>query len=143
MYYSVPIKDRKINVEVEEKGVPLVLKCTEGILLQAFINLVDNAVYWLTTSDRKDKTIKIIIDGNKSEVIFADNGLGIKKDDYPYIFKPFFSTKGIKGRGLGLYITRQLLDRYDFSIELIEKEKNKILSGANFLVSFGDAEAED
>lgn len=143
MYYSVPIKDRKINVIVEEKGTPLVVKSTEGILLQAFINLVDNAVYWLTTSDKKDKTIKIIINGNKSEVIFADNGPGIKKDDYPYIFKPFFSTKGIKGRGLGLYITRQLLDRYDFSIELIEKEKNKILPGANFLVNFGDIEAED
>lgn len=143
LYYSVPIKDRKINVIVEEKGSPLVVKCTEGILLQAFINLVDNAVYWLTTTYRKDKTIKIIIDGNKSEVLFADNGLGIKKEDYLYIFKPFFSTKGIKGRGLGLYITRQLLERYDFSIGLVEKEKNKILSGANFLVNFGDVEAED
>jgi len=143
LYYSVPIKDRKINVLVEEKGAPLVVKCTEGILLQAFINLIDNAVYWLTTADKKDKTIRIVIDGNKSEVIFADNGPGIKKDDQPYIFKPFFTTKGVKGRGLGLYITRQLLDRYDFSIELIGKEKNKILSGANFLVNFGDAEVDD
>ncbi|MBL7130828.1 MAG: sensor histidine kinase [Candidatus Omnitrophica bacterium] len=143
LYYTVPIKDRKINVIVEEKGPPLVVKCTEGILLQAFINLIDNAVYWLTTADRKDKTIKIVFNGNKSEVLFADNGPGIKKDDQPYIFKPFFTTKGVKGRGLGLYITRQLLDRYDFSIELIVKEKNKILSGANFLVNFGDVEAED
>ncbi|MFH0797161.1 MAG: sensor histidine kinase [Candidatus Omnitrophota bacterium] len=143
LYYSVPIKDRKINVVVEEKGAPLVVKCTEGILLQAFINLIDNAVYWLTTADRKDKTIKIIINGNKSEVIFSDNGPGIKKDDQPYVFKPFFTTKGVKGRGLGLYITRQLLDRYDFSIELIEKEKNKIMAGANFLINFGDTESED
>jgi hypothetical protein len=143
LYYSVPIKDRKINVVMEEKGPPLVVKCTEGILLQAFINLIDNAVYWLTTADRKDKTIKIMIDGNKSEVLFADNGPGIKKDDQPYIFKPFFTTKGIKGRGLGLYITRQLLERHDFSIEFIEKENHKILSGANFLVNFGDAEGED
>ncbi|MDO8747993.1 MAG: sensor histidine kinase [Candidatus Omnitrophota bacterium] len=143
MYYGVPIKDRKISVIVEEKGTPLVVKCTEGILLQAFINLIDNAVYWLTTADKKEKTIKIIIDGNKSEVVFADNGPGIKKDDCPYIFKPFFTTKGVKGRGLGLYITKQLLERYDFSVELIEKEKNKILSGANFLVSFGDSEIED
>ena len=99
LYYSVPIKDRKINVIVEEKGGPLVVKCTEGILLQALINLVDNAVYWLTTCDKKDKTIKIYLDGGKSELIFADNGPGIKKDDYPFIFRPFFSTKGIKGRG--------------------------------------------
>ena len=87
--------------------------------------------------------MKIIIDGNKSEVVFADNGPGIKKDDCPYIFKPFFTTKGIKGRGLGLYITRQLLERYDFSIEFIGKDKNKVLPGANFLVNFGDSEIDD
>ncbi|MCX5632497.1 MAG: sensor histidine kinase [Phycisphaerae bacterium] len=143
LYYSVPIKDRKIKVVVEEKGSPLVVKCSEGILLQAFINLIDNAVYWLTTADRKDKTIKVVMDGNKSEVIFADNGPGIKKDDQPYIFKPFFTTKGVRGRGLGLYITRQLLGRYDFSVDLITKDKSKILSGANFIINFSDIETED
>lgn len=142
LYYSVPIKDKKIEVIIEEKGGPLVVNCSEGILLQTFINLLDNAVYWLTTTDRKDKRIKILLNGNKSEVVFADNGPGIKKDDYPFIFKPFFSTRGIRGRGLGLYITRQLLERHDFSIELIAKDKNKILEGANFVINFGTDESE-
>lgn len=142
MYYSVPINDRKIKVTLEEKGPPLVVKCSEGILLQVFINLFDNSVYWLTTSDARKKEVKIVLDGNKSEVIFADNGPGVKKDDVEFIFKPFFSTKGIKGRGLGLYITRQLLERYDYEISYIQRQKNRLLKGANFSVSFPEEEIE-
>ena len=142
MYYRVPINDRKIKVTIEEKGPPLVVKCSEGILLQVFINLFDNSVYWLTTSDERKKEIKIVLDGNKSEVIFADNGPGVKKDDVEFIFKPFFSTKGIKGRGLGLYITRQLLERYDYEVSYIQRQKNRLLKGANFSVSFPEEEIE-
>ncbi len=142
IYYNVPINEKRIYINIEEKGSPLIVKCSEGILLQVFINLIDNAVYWLTTSEG-DKQIKIIIDGNKSQVIFSDNGPGVKREDQTYIFNPFFSTKGVKGRGLGLYITRQLLGRYDFSINLIENERNKILSGANFLIRFGDNKVND
>ncbi len=140
MYYSVPINDRNIKVTVEEKGSPLVIKCSEGILLQTFINLFDNSVYWLTTSDEQRKKIKIVLDSNQSEVIFADNGPGVKKGDMEFIFKPFFTTKGIKGRGLGLYITRQLLERYDYEINYIQKQKNKVLRGANFALSFPEDE---
>jgi signal transduction histidine kinase len=69
-------------------------------------------------------------------MVFADNGPGIGKDDIPYIFEPFYSGKGEEGRGLGLYIARQLLERNDYTIDLIESKKDRILPGANFVVSF-------
>lgn len=69
-------------------------------------------------------------------MIFSDNGPGIDKDDVPYIFEPFYSGKGDEGRGLGLYIARQLLERSDYSIELAELKSEKIMSGANFVVNF-------
>jgi len=75
-------------------------------------------------------------------ILCLDNGPGVKKDDVEFVFKPFFTTKGIKGRGLGLYITRQLLERYDYEINYIDKQKNKLLKGANFAVSFFDEETE-
>ena len=140
MYYSVPLKDRKVKVVVEEKGSPLVVKCSEGILLQVFINLFDNSVYWFSTVDKKDKEIRIIIDGTASEVVFADNGPGVKKGDVEFIFKPFFTTKGVSGRGLGLYITKQLLERYDFSIDYLQREKGRLLGGANFFLSLSEEE---
>ncbi len=41
----------------------------------------------------------------------SDNGPGIPKDSLRRIFEPFYSTKGSRGSGLGLYITKQLVER--------------------------------
>ena len=81
-------------------------------------------------------SILITINGNEQRLIFSDNGPGIKVDDVNYIFEAFYSGKGEEGRGLGLYIARQLLDRYDYSIELAEFSRDKLLAGANFVIEF-------
>jgi len=135
-YYEGVIEENNIAFHVEEVGKNFTVNCTEAVLLQTFINLLDNSVYWLKTIDANNKEIAIKIDKEKSQVIFADNGPGIKPDDQPYIFEPFYSTKGMQGRGLGLYIATQLLGRHDFEISYISEKKNKILSGANFLIDF-------
>jgi len=135
-YYEGVIEENNIAFLVEEVGKNFTVNCTEAVLLQTFINLLDNSVYWLKTIDSDNKEIAIKIDKEKSQVIFADNGPGIKPDDQPYIFEPFYSTKGMQGRGLGLYIATQLLGRHDFGITYIAEKKNKILSGANFLIDF-------
>ena len=70
-------------------------------------------------------------------MIFSDNGPGVDKDFAPYIFEPFFSGKGEEGRGLAVsHSARQLLERNDYSIELAELKSEKLLPGANFVVSF-------
>lgn len=135
-YFGSALVKGKIKVEVEESTSPLIVKCMNAVLLQTFINLFDNAIYWLSTVDIKDKTIRILINGDVGEVIFADNGPGVWEDDIPHIFNPFFSTKGLEGRGLGLYIARQLLERSDFKIDYLTEKPRRILSGANFLISF-------
>ena len=126
----------KIKVETNKVGSPLIAKCTDAILLQLFINLFDNAIYWLDTVNIKNKSILITLEGNEGKLIFSDNGPGVKKDDIPYIFEPFYSGKGEEGRGLGLYIARQLLERIDYKIWLADINSEKVLSGANFVVSF-------
>jgi signal transduction histidine kinase len=113
----------------------LIARTTDAVLLQVFINLFDNALYWLKTVDYK-REILISINGNDQRVIFSDNGPGIKPDDENYIFEAFYSGKGEEGRGLGLYIARQLLDRYDYSISLAEFSKDTLLKGANFVLEF-------
>lgn len=139
-YYSNPIDKLRISVNIDEINTPLVIKSSEGMLLQLFINLMDNAVYWLRISDNPHPQVKVLIDGNKGSVIFADNGKGIKKEDVEYIFEPFFSTKGLEGRGLGLYIARQLTDRYEYDLYYIENKEEKILPGANFKIDFIEQE---
>ena len=109
------------------------VSCTDAVLMQSFINLLDNSLYWLTNgSDVKAPQIVINIAADKKLVVFADNGPGITPENAPYIFDPFFSTKK-DGRGLGLYIAKQLLGRYGYSIQLLHDEKIK---GAVFELSF-------
>jgi len=134
--YKNVLRRAKIKVDINKIGSPLIAKCTDAILLQLFINLFDNAIYWLGTTNIKNKSILITLDGTEGKLIFSDNGPGVNKDDIPYIFEPFYSGKGEEGRGLGLYIARQLLERIDYSIWLAEIDSERLLSGANFIVSF-------
>jgi signal transduction histidine kinase len=138
--YRRLLKREGIAFSVREVGSPLVAKTTDAVLLQVLINLFDNAVYWLQQVSRKEKRIEILLDGNKGLMIFSDNGPGVNAEDAPYIFEPFYSAKGEEGRGLGLYIARQLLERNDYSIELAELKSERIMPGANFVVNFISSE---
>lgn len=134
--YKRLLKKEHIELIIRESGPPLIAKTTDAVLLQLFLNLFDNAVYWLQQVSREGKRIELNLDGDKGFLIFSDNGPGISQEDIPYIFEPFYSGKGVEGRGLGLYIARQLLERNDYSIELAELKSEKVLPGANFVISF-------
>lgn len=123
-----------IKVTITESGGPLMAKTTDAVLLQVLLNLFDNAMYWLKGTP-EPREIEILLDGHEGKLVFADTGPGIRADDVPYIFEPFYSGKAEEGRGLGLYIARQLLDRHDYTIDVANKSE-RLLSGANLVVSF-------
>ena len=139
-YYTTPIKRLKADVSINEIRDNLTILAAEGVLLQLFINLMDNSLYWLKVSSTKNPEIKIDINSDEGYVIFADNGPGVKKGDVDYIFEPFFTRKGIQGRGLGLYIARQLTDKYEYNLYYLQKSSDKILPGANFRIDFVEQE---
>jgi hypothetical protein len=132
-FYQRELKD-KIELTIDRKD-DIVVKTNTGLILQVLINLMDNAVYWLNQKNSSDKKISIFIDGVENRLIFADNGPGVTKSNIDVVFMEFFSTKA-EGRGLGLYIVKELLDRIGADITLIEEEALKILPGANFLIQF-------
>lgn len=129
------LKKNNIYVDIIVNSPDLIAFATDAVLLQVFLNLFDNSVYWLQDSFIPRKEINILFDGKTKKVIFADNGPGINEKIIPYIFEPFFSGKGDEGRGLGLYIARQLLKRCGYSID-VAKQTDNILSGANFVIDF-------
>ena len=134
--YKSLLEERNIGYEkVVSRGSPLVADTTDGVVMQVLINLFDNASYWLDTVDGEDREICVTLDGTAGELIFSDSGPGIDKEDQPYIFEPFYSGKGQEGRGLGLYIARQLLERHDYDIS-VAGDNQEMLPGANFAVSF-------
>ena len=134
--YETLLDQRDIRYRKDTTGgSPLVANTTDGVIMQVLINLFDNAAYWLETVDPSRREIRVTVDGDRGELIFSDSGPGIDPEDLPYIFEPFYSGKGQEGRGLGLYIARQLLERHDYRIAVADDHRN-ILPGANFVISF-------
>ena len=119
---------------------PLVAKTIDGVVMQVLINLFDNAAYWLATKvPPAPREIRVTLDGDAGELVFADSGPGVDAEDKHYIFEAFFSGKGQEGRGLGLYIARQLLDRHGYTIEVVDSP-GVAQGGAKFVVRFVEDE---
>jgi signal transduction histidine kinase len=68
-------------------------------------------------------------------LIIQDTGSGIPKDRIKHLFEPFHTTKGEQGTGLGLYITKQLIERNQGKIT-VKSEEGK---GTMFVLEFKEA----
>lgn len=51
-------------------------------------------------------------------IVISDNGAGIPEDVQPHLFQPFFTTKGEQGTGLGLWVSRGIINKHGGTIEL-------------------------
>lgn len=132
------IEKAGIEMIVEDKSFNVMMR--EGSCMQIFNNLIDNAVFWCSRKSETDKKqIKILIDEKAKSVYVSDSGPGIATRYRDKIFEPFFSMKGEDGRGLGLYIVKEILDEKNFGIYLVTEEDYKgLLSGASFKLVFND-----
>ncbi|WP_081844741.1 ATP-binding protein [Cellulomonas sp. URHE0023] len=127
----------RVRVLIEEPFGPLVVKSTDAALLQVFVNLFDNAIYWLR-GEEDERRIHVRIDASRECVWFGDSGPGVAADYREFIFEPFYSGKGDDGKGLGLYIARQVGIRSGFTIAL-SNDAPLDVKGAVFQISFGEA----
>ena len=96
-----------------------VVSVNRGKLTQIFDNLILNSQYWLRESIRRGKQPpgKIIVELKAPRVLFSDNGRGIDPAVAGTLFEPFVTTRD-GGRGLGLFIVRELLDSEGSTIKL-------------------------
>lgn len=137
-YFRYELND-KITTNIEELSEDIFVKTNKGIVLQILINLVDNAIYWINESKSVPRQLFFTINESEKTLIVSDSGNGIREEIAPIIFDEFVSMKA-NGRGLGLYIVRELLYRINADIAVLENPKDKILQGANFIIKFNNEE---
>jgi len=103
-----------------------------GELRQVFTNLIANALDAL--ADGGNLTIAITpVDGSFC-VCIADDGHGIPPENLEKIFEPFFSTKGEKGTGVGLWVTRNIVEDVGGRID-VSSSTRPGRSGTSFKVT--------
>jgi signal transduction histidine kinase len=105
-------EEHRIPIEVEYLSAKPEIVGYEEDLTTALVNLLGNAVHWLTESKTADPRIRIIVsDADKGVSIFVeDNGPGIPTEFAEHIFDVGFSLRE-DGTGLGLNIAREALAR--------------------------------
>ena len=118
-------------MKIRGDDFPLLVKV--GSVAQVFANLIDNAVYWLTSTGPGRKEIWVTLDSGKKRILFADSGPGISSTIKPHLFKPFYSEKSPPS-GLGLYICRHYLAQERAAIRLARPNERCELVGAQFIV---------
>ncbi len=115
--------DRLKNNEIELSATPAFLESfIEGYtssFYPVFVNLVDNSIFWLERVHGRRR--EIILSSNSGEWIISDTGPGISAGDKKNIFSLNFSRRP-GGRGMGLYISRQSLDKIGYELILIDSD---------------------
>ncbi len=109
-----------------------------GEMRQVFSNLLANALDALPPGGQirirakeyraEDSAVRCV------RVMFADSGHGIDAGFRSRIFDPFFSTKGNTGTGLGLWVTKQIVEKHGGSIRM-RSSCNAKKSGTIFSVT--------
>jgi signal transduction histidine kinase/HAMP domain-containing protein len=123
------LRGRFANMPIElerQYHATIPLFCFEGELRQVFANLIGNAVdaigaqngrLLLRTADAHDwKTNQAGI-----RVSIADTGSGMPPETLARVFEPFYSTKGNRGTGLGLWVTKEIVVKHRGTLQVRSK----------------------
>jgi len=102
------------------------LKADKGLMSQALHNLLSNSI---EASSGGVISIKAQQKKKTAIIKIEDSGRGIAEEDKQHIFEPFFSRKK-KGLGIGLYLTKKIVEAHEGKIEV----QSKIGQGTTFLL---------
>jgi signal transduction histidine kinase len=113
---------------------PLLIECLPDSINQVFMNLLDNAIdALLTVKGQKIIAIKVKRSGNKIEISFTDNGIGMTNEMQKKIFDPFYTSKVVgSGTGLGLSIAYGIVQDHNGTIQVASSEGE----GTTFTIIF-------
>ncbi len=101
-------------------------------LEQIVVNLLSNAIDALrAVKPPRRLVVDTLVQDARVSVAVADNGHGVAADIAPRLFRPFATTKGRRGTGLGLYISRQIAREAGGDLALAPS----LASGARFVLS--------
>lgn len=106
-------KEIATEVALDEDAPPI--KADPDRLQQVFINIIKNAIEACGTGGSVG--IRMECSGHDIKIEFTDDGCGIPLDEVDRIFEPFHSGKA-GGTGLGLYLSRNIMDRHRGTIEV-------------------------
>ena len=128
LFTDSEMKANQIELDIQLPDKPLLLNVDKDQLHRVLLNLIRNSIEALPDGGLINITVS---EKNSSvEVLLGDTGNGIPKEQIEKVFEPFFTTKDV-GTGLGLPISKQIIEEHGGTIQYLQDEN----VGANFLIT--------
>jgi signal transduction histidine kinase len=141
---NIPLKEvfAIIQSQTQKHQINITLDCFEHLkdqkldsdaIQHALLNLAVNAIDALKNKKPTTNWSPMLMLRTKEvpdwavEYQVEDNGEGIHESLIPKLFQRFFTTKGSHGTGIGLMLTKKIVDQHDGRIDVISKEGNGTL----------------
>ena len=99
-------------------------------ITRALQNVISNAVDAVTGVAQGRIRVMCSQKGHEAEIRVEDNGCGMDAEQMKKVFAPFFTTKQVHGTGLGLFITKKVVEDHHGSIAL----NSKVNEGTSVLI---------
>ena len=109
--------------------------CSRARVGQAVLNLIINAIDAVASRPDGRVEVNVTRDGDRASVVVRDNGPGIPSHVRNHLFDAFFSTKGDRGTGLGLYLSRKFIELQGGQLEVLDTGE----SGTTFRIELAKA----
>lgn len=124
-------QEKQLNLIFQEKEEPYFIKVNPHRLKEIIYNLIDNAIKYTFEGEVKIQT-QVDEKRKRYYIIIQDTGLGMSAENQKHLFEKFYRIKSretadIPGTGLGLWITKQLVEKMggEILVESIEKIGSK------------------
>ncbi len=141
-FFKYRVKTHNIELVKKYENSNLAIECSENFIINALMNLVDNAIYWFKYHEerlkKENKPKKILIDvvdlDDKVGIVVADTGFGFSISAETAVL-PFKTTK-LKGEGmgLGLYFVNEIMKMHQGNLKIVtsQHEKQKLGLGDEY-----------
>jgi signal transduction histidine kinase len=125
--YLKSIKEKDIDLAINIDETKLFLDA--GLVISALSMLIENALDALP--DGGNALIKSERKDNEYRIYVIDSGTGISRENLPFIFNPFFSTKADRA-GIDLPVVKKIMESHGGQIEV----SSKLKEGTTFVLNF-------
>jgi PAS domain S-box-containing protein len=127
------LQANRLELRVVTPDEPLVILADPPRLRQVLANLLTNAIKY--SPEDSDVVMRVDRAGETVQVAVVDHGIGIPREALPHLFDRFFRAEGAahqtQGLGLGLYITRRIVEAHGGAIS-VESERGR---GSTFTIT--------
>lgn len=126
------LKNAEVKVDLQINPEDIVLSCDVDQITMILINLVKNAAESLINQADRTIWLTAVNQGDLGTIIqVEDHGPGIVPEALERIFVPFYTTKKT-GSGIGLAISRQIMNLHKGSLQVTSKPNEKTVFSLNF-----------